>query len=104
MKRLKRLINCFVNSIFYLGFRNPLVISAWVKVRFGKVVHRNCDNLFDGIYTDAEMMLCRNGMPYDVVNGSVVREGKVGKWALDVWARVTDTIPENDLRITTAPM
>ena len=41
MKRLKRLINCFVNSIFYLGFKDPLVISAWVKVRFGKVVHRN---------------------------------------------------------------
>lgn len=65
----------------------------------GKVVHRNCDNLFDGIYTDAEMLLCKNGMPYAVVNGSIVREGKEGRWALDVWARVTDTIPENDLRL-----
>ena len=68
----------------------------------GKVLHRNCDNLFDGIYTDAEVMLCKNGMPYAVVNGSVVREGKVGRWALDVWARITDTIPENDLRTVPA--
>ncbi len=67
----------------------------------GKVMHRNCDNIFDGIYTDAEMLLCRHGMPYAVVNGSAVREGKEGRWALDVWARVTDTIPKNDLRTTT---
>ena len=67
----------------------------------GKVVHRNCDNLFDGIYTDAEILLCKNGMPYAVVNGSAVREGKEGRWALDVWARITDTIPGNDLRTTT---
>ena len=64
-------------------------------------VHRNCDNLFDGIYTDAEILLCKNGMPYAVVNGSAVREGKEGRWALDVWARITDTIPGNDLRTTT---
>ena len=69
----------------------------------GKVVHRNCDNLFDGIYTDAEMLLCRNGMPYAVVNASVVREGKNGDWALDVWARITDTIPENKLRTQKTP-
>ncbi len=66
----------------------------------GKVVHRNCDNIFDGIYTDAEMLLCKQGMPYAVVNASAVREGKEGRWALDVWARITDTIPENDLRTT----
>ena len=36
----------------------------------GKVVHRNCDNIFDGIYTDAEMLLCKQGMPYAVVNAS----------------------------------
>ena len=40
-------------------------------------------------------------MPYAVVNGSAVREGKEGRWALDVWARITDTIPGNDLRTTT---
>lgn len=68
----------------------------------GKVVHRNCDNLFDGIYTDAELLLCKNSMPYAVVNASVVREGKVGRWALDVWARITDTIPQNDLRTVPA--
>ena len=67
----------------------------------GKVVHRNCDNLLDGIYTDAEMLLCRCGMPYAVVNASTVRDAKNGRWALDVWARITDTIPENDLRTTT---
>ena len=64
----------------------------------GKVMHRNCDNMFDGIYTDAEILVCRGGMPYAVVNGSAVREAKEGAWALDVWARVTDVIPENDLR------
>jgi len=66
----------------------------------GKVMHRNCDNIFDGIYTDAEMLLCKQGMPYAVVNASAVREGKEGRWALDVWARITDTVPENDLRTT----
>lgn len=64
----------------------------------GKILHRNCDNMFDGIYTDAELLVCRNGMPYAVVNGSAVREAKEGAWALDVWARITDVIPENDLR------
>ncbi len=66
----------------------------------GKVMHRNCDNVMDGIYTDAEIMVCKNGMPYAVVNASVVREGREGRWALDVWARITDTLPENELRTT----
>ena len=69
----------------------------------GKVMHRNCDNVMDGIYTDAEIMVCKNGMPYAVVNGSVVREGREGRWALDVWARITGTIPENDLRTQKTP-
>lgn len=41
MVSLRKLINYFFNSICYIGLRNPLVVSAWVKVRFGKVVHRN---------------------------------------------------------------
>ncbi|MBE6657974.1 MAG: hypothetical protein E7604_05955 [Ruminococcaceae bacterium] len=69
----------------------------------GKVMHRNCDNVMDGIYTDAELMVCKNGMPYAVVNGSVVREGREGRWALDVWARITGTIPENELRTQKTP-
>ena len=69
----------------------------------GKVMHRNCDNIFDGIYTDAEIMVCKNGMPYAVVNGSAVRERREGRWALDVWARITGTIPENDLRTQKTP-
>lgn len=30
-----------INSLIYLTYRNPIVVSAWVIVRYGRVVHRN---------------------------------------------------------------
>lgn len=41
MKKIYKLIHCFINSIYYLRYKKPLVISAWVEIKFGKVIHRN---------------------------------------------------------------
>lgn len=30
-----------INSLIYLTYRNPIVVSAWVIVRYGRVVHHN---------------------------------------------------------------
>lgn len=54
-----------------------------------RVMHRNCFNTFDGIFTDAVMLADNNG-EYFVVNGSVVR--KNDNIILDVFARITDKI------------
>ncbi len=54
-----------------------------------RVMHRNCFNTFDGITTDAMVLIDCDGK-YSVVNGSSVR--KDGKSILDVFARITDKI------------
>lgn len=54
-----------------------------------RVMHRNCFNTFDGITTDAKVLIDSSG-EYAVVNGSSVR--KDGKSILDVYARITDKI------------
>lgn len=54
-----------------------------------RVMHRNCFNTFDGITTDA-MVLIDYGGEYAVINGSSVR--KDGKSLLDVFSRITDKI------------
>lgn len=40
-KRFKRVIRYFINSIYYLFYNNPIIISAWVDVHKGKIIHRN---------------------------------------------------------------
>lgn len=54
-----------------------------------RVMHRNCFNTFDGILTDAAVLIDNNG-EYSVVNGSIVR--KDGKSLLDRFSRITDKI------------
>ncbi len=54
-----------------------------------RVMHRNCFNTFDGILTDAAVLVDNKG-EYFVVNGSIVR--KDGKSFLDAFARITDKI------------
>lgn len=39
--RALQIFHKIINSIIYLTFRNPIVITAWVDVRYGRVVHRN---------------------------------------------------------------
>lgn len=41
MKKLLKLVRLCLNSIVYLTYKSPLVIQAYVKVRFGKIVHSN---------------------------------------------------------------
>ncbi len=53
----------------------------------GKVMHRNCINIMDGIFTDAEILVDAGDGKYAVANGSMVR--KDGKSYLDVLARIT---------------
>ncbi len=54
-----------------------------------RVMHRNCFNTFDGILTDATVLIDNDGEFY-VVNGSIVR--KNGKSLLDRFSRITDKI------------
>ena len=51
----------------------------------GKIVHRNCINVMDGIVTDAELLAVSGGR-YGVVNGSIVRAG--GESILETLSRV----------------
>ncbi len=53
----------------------------------GKVVHRNCINEFDGIITDAEILVDAGDGKFAVANGSMVRRN--GTSYLDVLARIT---------------
>lgn len=41
MKIIFRLCTYFINSICYLKFKNPLIINAWVLVKFGRIQIRN---------------------------------------------------------------
>ena len=52
----------------------------------GKIVHRNCINVMDGIVTDAEILAVTEDGRYGVVNGSIVR--KDGLSILEVLSRV----------------
>ena len=52
-------------------------------------MHRNCFNTFDGIVTDAAVLIDNNG-EYFIVNGSSVR--KDGKSIFDVLTRITGKI------------
>lgn len=52
----------------------------------GKVMHRNCINIMDGITTDAVILVESDGR-YGVVNGSIVRKDGISH--LDTWARMT---------------
>ena len=54
-----------------------------------RVMHRNCFNTFDGVTTDA-LVLIETGGEYAVVNGSSVR--KDGKSIFDTYERITDKI------------
>ena len=51
----------------------------------GKIIHRNCINVMDGWFTDAEI-LAVSGERCAVVNGSILRRD--GRSLLDVFARV----------------
>ena len=51
----------------------------------GKIVHRNCINVMDGIVTDAEILAVSGGR-YGVVNGSIVRAD--GESILETLSRV----------------
>ncbi|MBQ7152836.1 MAG: heparinase II/III family protein, partial [Clostridia bacterium] len=55
----------------------------------GKVAHRNCVNNFDGIMTDAEIVVLKNG-EYGAVNASFIRRD--GKSILESLARVTGLV------------
>ena len=50
----------------------------------GKIMHRNCINVMDGITTDAIILVDKQGK-YGVVNGSIVRKDGVSYH--DTWAR-----------------
>ena len=52
----------------------------------GKIIHRNCINVMDGIVTDAEILAVTEDGRYGVVNGSIVR--KNGLSILEVLSRV----------------
>ena len=52
----------------------------------GRIMHHNCDQVLDGIDTDAVLAVVQKGR-YGVVNGSILRHG--GKSDLDTLARVT---------------
>jgi len=52
----------------------------------GKVMHKNCIATFDGITTDAMILIDSDGK-YGVANGSIVR--KDGVSYLDTWVRMT---------------
>ena len=52
----------------------------------GKIMHRNCINIMDGIATDC-MILVDDGEKYGIVNGSIIRKDGVSH--LDTLARVT---------------
>ena len=52
-------------------------------------MHRNCFNTFDGILTDATVLIDNSGK-YSVVNGSIIR--KDGEIILDEFERITAEI------------
>ncbi len=52
----------------------------------GRIMHHNCDQVLDGIDTDAVLAVVQKGR-HGVVNGSILRHG--GKSDLDTLARVT---------------
>lgn len=41
MSKVYKVIQYLINSICYLRLKNPLPISAWVQVKYGKVIPRN---------------------------------------------------------------
>ena len=67
-------ITCGKTTV-YINFRSD-----------GKIMHRNCINIMDGIVTDSVMTVF-DGVKYGVVNGSIIRKDNVSY--LDTLARVT---------------
>lgn len=67
-------ITCGKTTV-YINFRSD-----------GKIMHRNCINIMDGIATDC-MILVNDGEKYGIVNGSIIR--KDGISYLDTLTRVT---------------
>ena len=67
-------INCGKTTV-YINFRSD-----------GKIMHRNCINLMDGIVTDS-IMTVFDGEKYGVVNGSIIRKNNISY--LDTLSRIT---------------
>ncbi len=67
-------ITCGKTTV-YINFRSD-----------GKIMHRNCINIMDGITTDA-VIVVNDGEKYGIVNGSIIR--KDGNSYLDTLSRVT---------------
>ena len=69
---------CYGESIYYINKRSD-----------GKVMHRNCFVIVDGILTDATVLTDKGGK-ISVVNGSIVR--KNGESLLDEFSRINGFI------------
>ena len=39
--KFRSILHKTINSIIYLTYRHPIVITAWVMIRYGNVIHRN---------------------------------------------------------------
>ena len=39
--RISSILHKTINSVVYLTYRRPIVITAWVTIRYGRVIHRN---------------------------------------------------------------
>lgn len=39
--KISSILHKTINSVIYLTYRRPIVITAWVIIRYGRVVHRN---------------------------------------------------------------
>lgn len=93
----------FVSAICLDDSKKPVFeeITDGYKVTYGdikvyfnilsdnRVMHRNCFNTFDGILTDATVLIDNSGK-YSVVNGSIIR--KDGEIILDEFERITAEI------------
>ncbi len=65
----------FGKTTVYINFRSD-----------GKIMHRNCINIMNGITTDAMIVVDSNGK-YGVVNGSIIRKNNISY--LDTLSRIT---------------
>lgn len=66
MKKVCTILRLLVNSIYYLRFKNPLVICAWVYVRRGKAIPRNW-----GDELNVYLLELMTGRPVVVANNSI---------------------------------
>lgn len=41
LPRIVKIYHKLINSLFYFWYQDPIVITAWVEVQYGRVVHRN---------------------------------------------------------------